>query len=347
MQPDITESTVTTSPQTASCPYPHDSFPFIIDLRSRGSCFYPLCACGCGKNVECVNAKWLRGHVARGKIPSQETREKISKGRKGKKGVVHTEEFKQRLRLLFKNRYFSPETRKRISEANKGKHMGYHHTKESKEKLRLKALGRKHTQESIEKMRAVQKGHPVSEAQRKRLSECNKGKKLSSETKAKISIASKNFVRTREWCEKISEANKGRVISLETRAKLSEIAKTKVGVLASNWQGGKSFDDYSPLFNKALKTKIKNRDGNKCRNPNCEDGAYPLYIHHIDYNKKNSLELNLISLCNTCHAQTSGKKRRLYWQQYYTNLLTTEPFEKEDSVCDREISKANQAEMTI
>uniref|UniRef100_A0A6H1ZX55 Putative homing endonuclease n=2 Tax=viral metagenome TaxID=1070528 RepID=A0A6H1ZX55_9ZZZZ len=40
-----------------------------------------------------------------------------------------------------------------------------------------------------------------------------------------------------------------------------------------------------------------------------------LTIHHIDYNKKNNDELNLISLCRKCHSKTGGKRK--YWQNYF------------------------------
>ena len=40
-----------------------------------------------------------------------------------------------------------------------------------------------------------------------------------------------------------------------------------------------------------------------------------LAIHHMDYDKKNNNEYNLIPLCNKCHSQTNFN--RGYWIQYF------------------------------
>lgn len=44
-----------------------------------------------------------------------------------------------------------------------------------------------------------------------------------------------------------------------------------------------------------------------------------LSIHHIDYNKENCSESNLITLCNQCHARTNYN--RDYWQKHYDNSI--------------------------
>ena len=46
---------------------------------------------------------------------------------------------------------------------------------------------------------------------------------------------------------------------------------------------------------------------------------YKLSIHHIDYNKKNNLLSNLISLCRVCHAQTNFKRKN--WTDYFRHKL--------------------------
>ena len=84
-----------------------------------------------------------------------------------------------------------------------------------------------------------------------------------------------------------------------------------------NWQGGKSFEPYPPIFNQQLKDKIRVRDNficQKCGVPELEC-CRRLDIHHIDYNKKNSKEKNLISLCKSCHIKVSYK--RDYWQKHF------------------------------
>ena len=44
-----------------------------------------------------------------------------------------------------------------------------------------------------------------------------------------------------------------------------------------------------------------------------------LHVHHIDYDKKNNNENNLISLCCSCHAQTNFKRED--WQEYFKNRI--------------------------
>ena len=64
-------------------------------------------------------------------------------------------------------------------------------------------------------------------------------------------------------------------------------------------------------FNKKLKDNIKKRDNFVCQVCGLPDeenfcgNGYGLSIHHIDYDKENCSEDNLISLCNHCHAKTN------------------------------------------
>lgn len=86
------------------------------------------------------------------------------------------------------------------------------------------------------------------------------------------------------------------------------------------WKGGKSFEPYSPSFNKRLKEFIRKRDNYRCQEcgkEGCKRRA--LDIHHVDYNKKNCSEKNLISLCPSCHVKTNFK--RLDWERYYKNKI--------------------------
>jgi len=71
-----------------------------------------------------------------------------------------------------------------------------------------------------------------------------------------------------------------------------------------NWKNGSSFEDYSTEFNKKLKNHIKNRDNYTCAVCKLNGNL----IHHIDYNKKNNNDSNLITLCKKCHPTTNGKR---------------------------------------
>ncbi len=87
-----------------------------------------------------------------------------------------------------------------------------------------------------------------------------------------------------------------------------------------NWQGGKSFEIYPKEFKK-IKQFILERDNYKCQYPGCTEIHDRLHIHHIDYNKNNNNPENLITLGTSCHTKTNGKKKRLYWTEFYQHIM--------------------------
>lgn len=70
-------------------------------------------------------------------------------------------------------------------------------------------------------------------------------------------------------------------------------------------------------FNKKLKTKIKERDGKCCQL--CGE-THKLEVHHIDYDKNNNEENNLITLCRRCHCITNHN--RGFWTQVFIGLIS-------------------------
>lgn len=87
-----------------------------------------------------------------------------------------------------------------------------------------------------------------------------------------------------------------------------------------NWRGGISFEPYPVAWNGNLKEKVRERDARTCQHcgkPEAESRR-KLDVHHIDYNKDNLDPENLISLCNSCHGKTHG--RREYWKGYFIRL---------------------------
>jgi len=85
--------------------------------------------------------------------------------------------------------------------------------------------------------------------------------------------------------------------------------------LNPNWKGGKSFELYPEEFNKELKTKIRKRDKFVCQL--CGLNGYD--VHHIDYNKMNCTEQNLITLCRRCHPKTNHNRER--WMNILKNMV--------------------------
>lgn len=90
----------------------------------------------------------------------------------------------------------------------------------------------------------------------------------------------------------------------EVRMKVKETTPVYFGKDSPHWLGGLSFEPYSFEFNSQLKKKIRERDNWKCQI--CYLAGK--YVHHIDYNKKNNSENNLITLCNSCHGLTNGNR---------------------------------------
>lgn len=107
------------------------------------------------------------------------------------------------------------------------------------------------------------------------------------------------------------------------------------GELASNWQGGKSFEIYPQKFNNQLKIKIRNKYNNcdyisGLSNYICNilnNKIWELDVHHIDYNKKNINENNLIPLSRSNHTNT--QKNRQFWERLFKYSLE---FEKDYGV---------------
>jgi len=92
-----------------------------------------------------------------------------------------------------------------------------------------------------------------------------------------------------------------------------------------NWQGGINKNKYNKLFNKELKLSIRTRDNFTCQYCKIiENDYYKVYnrvlsIHHIDYNKENCKENNLITLCLPCN--TKANNYRDYWYAYYSYII--------------------------
>ena len=94
-----------------------------------------------------------------------------------------------------------------------------------------------------------------------------------------------------------------------------------------NWRGGISKEPYPFEFNQELKDKIRKRDNYQCQNKECnmtEEEHLIVYgcnltTHHLDYDKKNCSESNLIALCNQCNFRANWNRN--YWKDYYDKLL--------------------------
>lgn len=99
----------------------------------------------------------------------------------------------------------------------------------------------------------------------------------------------------------------------------------KRGSNNSNWNGGSSFEPYSLEWTKELRNYIRKRDNYTCQlcdiveQEHIKKYGRILTVHHMDYNKKNCNEENLITLCVKCNSQVNGT--RDYWVAYFQCIL--------------------------
>lgn len=72
------------------------------------------------------------------------------------------------------------------------------------------------------------------------------------------------------------------------------------------WRGGRSLKGYAPGFTPALKRRIAKRDDYRCRSCGSPRGNGTHAVHHIDGEKHDHSENNLVLLCCSCHARIHG-----------------------------------------
>lgn len=139
---------------------------------------------------------------------SKETKRKISLANKGKIPSIET---RLKMSKSAEGRRHSEETKKKIAESNKGRlggMLGKHHSENTKLKMSLVHIGHKVMEETRRKISIANKGHVISEESRYKLSESHKDKRLSEETKRKLSITSATWIRSDETRKKMSQSRK-------------------------------------------------------------------------------------------------------------------------------------------
>ena len=82
-----------------------------------------------------------------------------------------------------------------------------------------------------------------------------------------------------------------------------------------NWRGGISFEPYPPTFNNEFKEMIRKRDGHTCAI--CRLPGHD--VHHINYQKSDTVPQNCITLCKPCHG-TTGHNRQ-YWGNALSDIM--------------------------
>lgn len=96
----------------------------------------------------------------------------------------------------------------------------------------------------------------------------------------------------------------GRHHSVETIAVIS--AKNS-GANSPRWRGGVGSLPYGPEFTRALKRRILRRDGYHCQRCGKHQRELKglLHVHHLDHDKQNNDERNLVAACCSCNVWAS------------------------------------------
>lgn len=79
------------------------------------------------------------------------------------------------------------------------------------------------------------------------------------------------------------------------------------GELAPGYIDGRSYEPYAEDWPR-VSLAIRRRDGFKCQR--CLGPSRRLHVHHIDCDKKNNAEENLVTLCAVCHGTVHAELRK-------------------------------------
>lgn len=151
----------------------------------------------------------------------------------------------------------------------------------------------------------------LAERNKKHITYGHKGKKHSAATKLILSIKAKE-----RFKDKTNHPSFGKKSTEETRKKQS-LAKGGTGIPYEHLE-------YNILFSKKLKLEIRTRDNFLCQYCGIREDIHKqiykqaLAIHHIDYNKKNCNDSNLITLCKICN--NKANTNRHFWEVFYEFL---------------------------
>ncbi len=163
------------------------------------------------------------------------------------------------------------------------------------------------------------KGHKHSSVVLNKISIKKRGIRCSPKTEFKKGFKPWNKGTVSQMVIPWNKGLKGTHFSLDTEFKKGNPPWNKglYGKGNPNWQGGISFEPYSIEFNNKLKEQIRKRDNYTCQLCSRKQKDYDrkLAVHHIDYDKLNCKEENLVTLCQSCHIKTNYN--RDYWRGYF------------------------------
>jgi hypothetical protein len=200
---------------------------------------------------------------------------------------------------MTKLRWQNPEYRKHMSDVHKGQKQVW--------------TGKKLSPERVIQCSLARKGKPS----------WNKGIPMSDSTRQKLKESLRKIGHTFHKMTPEQEQKRLENLRIGKKAIIGKYAGDK----CCHWQGGIATLPYGPEFVQTLKDKIRARDRYQCQNKECNMTEEEhlivigsvLAIHHIDYDKLNCKEDNLVSLCNQCN--TRANFNRSHWSKYYSETV--------------------------
>jgi len=132
--------------------------------------------------------------------------------------------------------------------------------------------------------------------------------------KMNISLALKGHTKSKEWVGKIVQSRENNPEYEFTKEKISQTIKQKYKngemlnpfYIDGRWKNDPTsiYNLYGGQFTEDLKQIVRTRDMWTCQLCSKKRSTH---VHHIDCNKLNNIETNLIVLCASCHAKHHHK----------------------------------------
>jgi len=94
---------------------------------------------------------------------------------------------------------------------------------------------------------------------------------------------------------------------------------SRIGSNNPNWKGGRSFELYPVEFNSEFKIGIRGREKNSCFYCGGKPSSRKLDVHHIDYDKSNTVASNCVAVCRSCNSKFNFN--RSYWKIVLREML--------------------------
>ena len=253
-----------------------------------------LCECGCGQPVTNSENRFTYGHNL--KLPNHPRND--SKGKHNPMyGKHQTEETKEKVRKTFDERG--------ISKGEKNPFYGGEITKKAWKEGKYNNRPQPHQDwkdKKLEEIYGKEKARKTKE-------------KMSASAVVRVKIYPEQLRKAFEASQKLFQIIGYPMSRPEVAAK---VGKKVRGEKNGAWRGGVSKLPYSFGFNENLKEKIKARDGHICQLCDCSNPS-KLVIHHINYDKLNLDENQLITLCRSCNVKVNTN--RDYWTDYFSEIV--------------------------